>query len=232
MLRYINEPNRHFPPKRLYSSREEILLTMYVTSKHQAVFESDQWSGETIKQSKLQKTGWMEWACPALKRVARVGLTEKLTRAEAPWSLLGRLCYCHSLQSQTKSKCSSLSPSQYLKIQKSFKNYLKPTLTEGWRPLSKRASFLMMFPTPGNTFWSINTSHSIRPFCFFTSLSALEKLNLGEHTSNSSITLILCWLSVEFLKKGKDNTLIMCLVTIQSVILNELWYKPFMLTSI
>ena len=28
-------------------------------------------------------------------------------------------------------KCSTLVPSQYLKIQKSFKNYLKPTLTAG-----------------------------------------------------------------------------------------------------
>lgn len=65
MLRYIIEPSRHFPPKRLYSSREEILHTIRVTSKRQAVFESDQWYGETKKQSKLQKAGRMEWARPA-----------------------------------------------------------------------------------------------------------------------------------------------------------------------
>lgn len=76
-----------------------------------------------------------------------------------------------------------------------------PTLRAGWRPLSNSASFFMIFPTPGNTAWSSNTSHNIRVFCCLISCSALEKLNFGEQTSKLSIILTFCSHSAAFLEE-------------------------------
>ena len=61
------------------------------------------------------------------------------------------------------------------------------TFTPGWRPESNRASFLMMFPTPGMTAWSMRTSQSLLLLWLLTAFSAWEKLNLEEHTSRLSI---------------------------------------------
>lgn len=69
------------------------------------------------------------------------------------------------------------------------------TVTAGWRPESNRASFLMMFPTPGMTAWSRRTSHSILLLWPLTASTEREKLNLGEHTSRHSVALTLCSLS-------------------------------------
>lgn len=69
------------------------------------------------------------------------------------------------------------------------------TVTAGWRPESNRASFLMMFPTPGMTAWSRRTSHSILPLWHLTASAEREKLNFGEHTSRHSMALTLCSLS-------------------------------------
>lgn len=69
------------------------------------------------------------------------------------------------------------------------------TVTAGWRPESNRASFLMMFPTPGITAWSSRTSHSILLLWHLTASTEREKLNFGEHTSRHSMALTLCSLS-------------------------------------
>lgn len=71
-------------------------------------------------------------------------------------------------------------------------HHLFHTFTAGWRPESNRASFLMMFPTPGRTAWSRRTSQSIRQLWLLTAASAREKLNLEEHTSRLSKALTLC----------------------------------------
>lgn len=69
------------------------------------------------------------------------------------------------------------------------------TVTAGWRPESNRASFLMMFPTPGMTAWSRRTSHRILLLWHLTASTEREKLNFGEHTSRHSMALTLCSLS-------------------------------------
>lgn len=68
----------------------------------------------------------------------------------------------------------------------------KSTLTAGLRPLSKRASFLIMFPTPGRMAWSNSTSQSILVLSLFTASTAREKLNLDEQTSRPSMALTFC----------------------------------------
>lgn len=99
------------------------------------------------------------------------------------------------------------------KIGKEDAQYFSHTLTAGWRPLSKRASFFIMFPTPGRTAWSSKISHNIRPFCFLISLSALNKLNFGEHISKSSRILIFFSHSAVFLRKIKCQKFSLALIT-------------------
>lgn len=71
-------------------------------------------------------------------------------------------------------------------------HHLFHTFTAGWRPESNRASFLMMFPTPGMTAWSRRTSQSILLPWLLTASSEREKLNVEEHTSRLSVALTLC----------------------------------------
>lgn len=98
-----------------------------------------------------------------------------------------------------------------------------PTFTAGWRPESNKASFLMMFPTPGMTAWSMRTSHNIRRLWLLTASSEWEKLKCWEHTSRASKALTFCTQSSVNLQIYMRHKVNCCILEIMQV-----WTVSFM----
>lgn len=92
-----------------------------------------------------------------------------------------------------------------------------PTFTAGWRPESNKASFLMMFPTPGMTAWSMRTSHNIRRLWLLTASSEWEKLKCWEHTSRASKALTFCTQSSVNLQIYMRHKVNCCILEIMQV---------------